>query len=193
MLSLHKSATLATLLLISSVISGCVTLNSQELDLHPELQVSRKLDKDTRIDVQAKDIRTNKVIGYRATGEKPLPEIVLKDSVTLLKHTTEHALEDMGIRRLFPGEFKLHIDLVDLNYHVTKVALKQTIDLNMKIKVDLSKGNKRYTGSYSSNKQHIFVGTPTEEDNTKIINELVTENMNLMVNDPQLLDFIQFN
>lgn len=193
MFSIHKSATLATLLLISSVISGCVTLNSQELDLHPELQVSRKLDKDTRIDVQAKDIRANKIIGYRATGEKPLPEIVLKDSILLLKHTTEHALEDMGIRRLFPGEFKLQVDLVKLDYQVTKVALKQTVDLNMKITVDLSKGNKRYTGAYSNNKQHIFVGTPTEEDNTKIINELVTENMNLMINDPQLLDFIQFN
>lgn len=180
----------AALLMLST---GCASLNSQVIDIHPELQVSRKLDKEILIDVQAQDLRTNKVIGYRATDETPAPEIILKDSVALLKHSTEHALEDMGIRRFFKGEYTMKVNLINLNYQVEKHGLKQTVNLDMKINVDLTKGSKRYTGSYTNEKQHTFVGTPSEQENIKIINELVTENMNLVVNDKQLLDFIQFN
>lgn len=176
-----------------TLLSGCTVLSSQTLDLHPELEVSRKLDKNIRIDVQPVDIRLNKVIGLRVTGKEPQPEIVLKDSKALLQHTTEHAFEDMGIRRFFSGDFTMVIKLVALDYKATKTGLKQVIDLNMKISVDLSKDNKRYTGSYISNKQHTFLGTPSEKENEKVIGDLVAENMNLVVNDPQLLDFIQFN
>ena len=175
------------------LFTGCASLNSQVIDIHPELQVSRQLNQDIRIDVQAKDLRINKVIGYRATDKTPQPEIVLKDSVALLKHTTEHALEDMGIRRFFKGEYTMEISLVSLNYQIEKYGLKQTASVDMKINVTLTKGSKRYTGTYANDKTQTFVGTPSEQENLKLINALVTENMNLMVNDKQLLDFIQFN
>ncbi|MEM5536135.1 YajG family lipoprotein [Neptuniibacter pectenicola] len=178
---------------LTMLFTGCASLSSQVIDIHPELQVSRQLNKDIRIDVQAKDLRTNKVIGYRATDKAPRPEIVLKDSVALLKHTTEHALEDMGIRRFFKGEYTMEINLVSLNYQIEKYGLKQTARVDMKINVTLTKGSKRYTGSYTNDKTQTFVGTPSEQENLKLINALVTENMNLMVNDKQLLDFIQFN
>lgn len=178
---------------LTMLFTGCASLSSQVIDIHPELQVSRQLNKDIRIDIQAKDLRTNKVIGYRATDKVPRPEIVLKDSVALLKHTTEHALEDMGIRRFFKGEYTMEINLVSLNYQIEKYGLKQTARVDMKINVTLTKGSKRYTGSYTNDKTQTFVGTPSEQENLKLINALVTENMNLMVNDKQLLDFIQFN
>ncbi len=176
-----------------SLLSGCAALTSQTLDLHPELNVTRQLDKNTRIVVQPEDIRLNKTIGFRETGKTPPPQILLQDSKLLLQHTIEHALEDMGIRRFFAGEFTLGLKLVELNYKATKQGLKQVIDVDIRIDVDLSKANKRYTGSYKTNKQQTFLGTPSEEENEKIITELVTENMNLIVNDPKLLDFIQFN
>ena len=178
---------------LTMLFTGCASLSSQVIDIHPELQVSRQLNKDIRIDVQAKDLRKNKIIGYRATDKAPRPEIVLKDSVALLKHTTEHALEDMGIRRFFKGEYTMEISLVSLNYQIEKYGLKQTARVDMKINVTLTKGSKRYTGSYTNDKTQTFVGTPSEQENLKLINELVTENMNLMVNDKQLLGFIQFN
>ncbi|MCP4598536.1 YajG family lipoprotein [Neptuniibacter sp.] len=191
-------ATIQKILILIAVLSilplsGCTTLNSQTLDLHPEIQVSRQFSKEKRFDIQPKDLRVNKVIGLRHTGKDPQPEIVLQDSLKLLSHTAEHALEDMGIRRFYAGEFTLKVSLLDLNYKVKKSGLKQTIDLDMKMRVELSKGVKSYTGNYATTKQHVFLNTPSEQDNEEIIGKLVSETMNRAFNDPQLLDFIQFN
>jgi uncharacterized lipoprotein YajG len=178
---------------MSLLISGCQTFNSQVLDLHPEVQVNRKLPADTRIDIKTKDLRNSEIIGFRMTGEQPSPQILLKNPHELLAHTAEHALEDMGIRRFYSGEFKLVVSLVDLNYNVTKKTLKQKVDVDMKIRLELSKDGKSYTGTYATDKNQTFLKTPSEQDNEKLITDVVSQTMNRAFNDPQLLDFIQFN
>jgi uncharacterized lipoprotein YajG len=193
MVKLAKQLRLSVALLAVLFMSGCMSLNSQVIDLHPNIEVSRSLGHNKRILVVPKDLRTTPVIGFRAIKESPQPEIVLKDSLHLLKHTTEHALEDMGIHRLYSGEFTMEVSLIDLSYTVKKNALKQTVILDMKLRIKVSKGEKSYTGTYSSDRQHIFVGTPSEKENEEVINELVSSTMNLAFNDKQLLDFIQFN
>ena len=87
----------------------------------------------------------------------------------------------------------MEVSLIDLSYTVKKNALKQTVNLDMKMRIKVSKGDKSYTGTYSSDRQHIFVGTPSKKENEEVINELVSNTMNLAFNDKQLLDFIQFN
>lgn len=180
-------------LAVTTLLSGCQTFNAQSLDLHPSVQVSRVLDKEKRIEVVAQDLRKSAIIGHRYTGDKNAPSIVLKDSLHLLKHTTEHALEDMGIRRFYGGEFLLTIKLVELNYQTTASKIKQTVDVDTKIQITVSKDNKSYTGSYQADKKQAFVGIPSEEENEKLIGKLVSTAMNLAMNDQQLLDFIQFN
>lgn len=193
MVKLAKQLRLSVALLAVLFMSGCMSLNSQVIDLHPNIEVSRSLGDNKRILVIPKDLRTTPVIGLRSIKESPQPEIVLKDSLHLLKHTTEHALEDMGIHRFYSGEFTMEVSLIDLSYTVKKNALKQTVNLDMKLRIKVSKGDKSYTGTYSSDRQHIFVGTPSEKENEEVINELVSSTMNLAFNDKQLLDFIQFN
>lgn len=193
MVKLAKQLRLSVALLAVLFMSGCMSLNSQVIDLHPNIEVSRSLGDNKRILVIPKDLRTTPVIGLRSIKESPQPEIVLKDSLHLLKHTTEHALEDMGIHRFYSGEFTMEVSLIDLSYTVKKNALKQTVILDMKLRIKVSKGEKSYTGTYSSDRQHIFVGTPSEKENEEVINELVSSTMNLAFNDKQLLDFIQFN
>lgn len=193
MVKLAKQLRLSVALLAVVFMSGCMSLNSQVIDLHPNIEVSRSLGDNKRILVIPKDLRTTPVIGFRAIKESPQPEIVLRDSLHLLKHTTEHALEDMGIHRFYSGEFTMEVSLIDLSYTVKKNALKQTVNLDMKLRIKVSKGDKSYTGTYSSDRQHIFVGTPSEKENEEVINELVSSTMNLAFNDKQLLDFIQFN
>lgn len=179
--------------MLSLFISGCQTFNSQVLNLHPEVQAHRKLPADTRIDIKTLDLRKTTVIGFRMTGEQPSPQIVLNTPHELLAHTAEHALEDMGIRRFYSGEFELVVTLVDLNYNVTKKTLKQKVDVDMKIRLAVSKGEKSYTGTYATEKSQTFLKTPSEQDNEKLINNVVSQTMNRAFNDPQLLDFIQFN
>ncbi|MFY0675841.1 MAG: YajG family lipoprotein [Neptuniibacter sp.] len=180
-------------LLLSVAVTGCQTFNSQVLDLHPKIQVHRNLPADTRIEIITNDLRPTEIIGFRLTGEQPNPQIILKNTHELLAHTAEHALEDMGIRRFYSGEFRLVVSLVDLNYNVTKKTLKQKVDVDMKIRLQLTKGEKSYTGNYATDKHQTFLKTPTEQDNQKLIGEVVSQTMNRAFNDPQLLDFIQFN
>lgn len=192
-MNLRHPIRLLLALSILSILTACSTLNSQLLDLHPQIDVKRKLPPDTRVDIISRDLRKTPVIGFRHTDKKPAPEIHLKDSVDLLHHTTEHALEDMGVSRFYPGEFLLEISLIDLTYKVEKSTLKQKVILYMELRVKVSKGKKSYSGSYSGNKEHIYVKTPSEEENEKAINELVQSTMSNALNDPQLLDFLDFN
>lgn len=180
-------------LFLGSFLTGCQTLNSQVLDLHPEVQVHRQLPKDSRIDIQTKDLRPSQVIGYRLNGQNPQPSIVLKDSTLLMQHVTEHALEDMGVRRFYSGEFTLKVSLLELNYKAEKKNLKQTINLDMKVRMEISKGAKSYTGTYATTKQHKLLKTPDEAKNEEMISEVVLETLTRALNDPQFLDFIQFN
>ncbi|WP_415898584.1 YajG family lipoprotein [Neptuniibacter sp. QD48_11] len=180
-------------ILATSTLTGCMTFNSQTLDLHPQIQVSRVLSKEKRVEIIPKDLRADSVIGYRYTGKADAPSIVLKDSLHLLQHTTEHALEDMGIVRFYGGEFNLTISLIDLNYRASESKIKQTVNLDTKLKVTISKDNKSYTGTYTADKQQTFVGVPSEEENERLVNDLFSSVMNLAMNDQQLIDFIQFN
>ncbi|WP_286238172.1 YajG family lipoprotein [Neptuniibacter halophilus] len=180
------------LTLLLAAVAGCAPLNTQVLDLHPEISVSRQLKPTTRVDVQAKDLRTSEVIGLRLTNQLPYPEIRLKDSLQLLKHSTEHALQDMGISRLYAGEFKMTVSLIDLTYQVQKSALKQEVKVNMKLRVELEKENDSYRGDYAAEQSQIFLGTPSEAENEKLIAELAGQTLTLAMNDQQLLDFLQF-
>ena len=180
-------------LMLVLFITGCSALNSQVLDLHPEITPSRTLPADTRIQIVPIDLRPSAVIGHRHTDKKPQPTITLKNSLALLEHTAEHALEDMRVKRFTAGEFKLEISLLDLNYKVSKKTVKQTVNLDMRLRMKISKGNKSYTGNYASTQEHIYLKTPSEAENSKIIGSLVSDTMNRAFNDPQLLDFIQFN
>lgn len=188
-----KLPLLTVLMALALSVTGCMSFNAQTLDLHPEVQVNRQLSKEKRIDVQPLDLRNSPVIGLRSTSKQPHPEIRLKDSLKLLKHTTEHALEDMGIRRFYGGEFTMKVSLLDLSYTAKKAALKQTVDLAMLLRIEVSKGDKSYTGTYRSDKQHTFVGIPSEKENEEIIGKLVSETLSLGMNDNQLIDFLQFN
>lgn len=185
-------AKLCSILLVL-IIAGCSSLNSQVLDLHPKINASRTLPADTRIQVIPNDLRKSPIIGYRHTGKTPEPNITLQNSHALLQHTAEHALLDMGVKHFSAGEFTLDIALLDLNYKVNKKTVKQTVNLDMRMRIKVSKGNKSYTGNYASTQEHIYLKTPSADENKKIIGGLVSETMNRAFNDPQLLDFIQFN
>ncbi len=136
---LLKSVALGLLL---GALSGCTSPGSQRLDLRPDITVSHQLKPTIAVEIQPQDLRSSKLIGYRYSGHPPYPEIHLKDSLHLLKHSTKQALGSMGISQFHPGEFRMTVSLIELSYQVDKAVLKQVVDLTMKLRVEVRKGEK---------------------------------------------------
>ncbi|PIE25571.1 MAG: hypothetical protein CSA60_00035 [Neptuniibacter caesariensis] len=188
-----KTIGLTITLILFSLLTGCMTMRTQTLDLHPEITPSRTFAKEKHVEVIPRDLRRSPVIGYRAITHEPKPKIVLKDSLDLLQHSTQHALERMGIHHFDSQEFVMEVSLLNLTYQVKKNALQQIVFLDLQLRIKVSKGNKAYTGTYTTNKQHSFLGTPSEEENETIINQIFSGTMTLAFNDNQLIDFIDVN
>lgn len=175
------------------VLTACTPANVQTLDLHPEISVSRQLDPNTRIEVKTADLRTNQVVGFRDIAETPDSAIYLKDSNALLFHTTEHALHDMGVSRLFNGEFLLNVELLELSYKLKKDGLKHLVTVSMRLRTHIEKDGKSYTSTHSAHKEQTYLSRPSEEANAKLVGEVANKTLNLAFNNAPFLDFIQFN
>lgn len=174
-------------------LPGCVNFSTQTLDLHPEIMTSRDLPKDLRVEIKTKDLRKDPVIA-RLPGKKgETADIVLKDPHQLLHHSAEHALEDMGVSRFYYGGFVMTLSLKHMSYETTRKNLQNQVDLQMKLRVQVKKGDKEYNGNYSTHNQHFFVKTPSAKDNEEIITKLVSDTLSRAFNDVALLDFMQFN
>lgn len=83
--------------------------------------------------------------------------------------------------------------MLELSYTASNQTLKQTVAVDMKLRLTATKDGKSYTGTYATDKQQSFLRTPSEEDNERLISSIVENTMNRAFNDPKLLDFFQFN
>ena len=190
---MHTLKALSLTLIALFSIQGCVSLNSQALDLHPEIQTQAKLPSDIRVEIKTKDLRSNKTIAALPTKDGKIAEIVLKDTHALLEHSAEHALEDMGVRRFYNGGFVMTLNLKKLDYQLSKQDLKSNVDLEMKLSIKVSKDGKDYTGNYATHNKHSYLKTPSDVENEKIINKLVSDTMNRAFNDIALIHFMKSN
>ncbi len=180
-------------LLSITVLTGCTGLPAQNLKLHPEVSASKPLPVNTRVEVRIEDTRASALVGQRIDRLKNTAPLSLTDAEESLTHAVEHALEDMGVTNFSSGGFVLTVYLDKLNYNASmEKAVVQEVAADSEIRVKVEKGNRFYTGRYTTQMTRTFVNTPTPADNEELMNALVADTLGRAFNDEKLVNFLRF-
>ncbi|WP_428036342.1 YajG family lipoprotein [Amphritea sp.] len=175
------------------LLSGCSTFKPHQVSvepLHPTVTAQSVLPADLQIEVQARDMRSSDVIGYRisrfsdrAAVNLPLP------AAEALRQGAKVAVVKLGAIPVQTADTRLIIDLTKLEYSATQSAL-QSVKLNATIKVTAEKNSEFLNGSYSTEKEYQYATTPSLADNQKMVNEVLLITISRAFNDTKLVNFL---
>ncbi len=177
------------------IAPGCAYID-QNLKVAPELSVSKSdLGHGKKIALRVVDEREDQTIGRRADGYgiRAAKISTDQDIVTILKDQFASGMHDQGFEPVGENDAKesLRVELRALSYD-TAMGLwtggnigKSTI----KIIANNSSG-KTYEKSYRGQKEirTVFVGS--QETNSKVVNEALSEALNKVFEDKELWEFI---
>ena len=142
------------------------------------------------VHVRVSDQRANKVLGSRG-GAYRETAVILPVEKALSSHM---AAMGYDVDSLNPATTDLHIIFTSLVYnHPKEDGVGYDMDMSATVEVEARRGNEHYQGRYRIKRNQKFFKSPTEAQNTKLVNELVAEVLESMFSDPKLVAFLQKN
>lgn len=177
------------------LLTGCSGFNPHQLTvqpLHPDINQTHRLRESLRIDISSRDMRSSSLIGFRVGRFSDRAEVNLPlPSHRALTDAARIAVTKLGATPVsHDGDARLTVTLQDLQYQATQKAL-QTVALSASIQISAEKHGQRFSGNYTTEKEHQFATTPSLEDNEKIVNELLLLTISRAFNDPKLISFLK--
>lgn len=145
------------------------------------------------VELAVRDGRSSKVIGSRGGLDADISTISTEEDITpSLTKLLGQKLEDQGFTVVGPrsgGEVKLTVELQKLTYEMVDSRFTE-IKLSSAVGVTSSKGGETLTSRYETTRREEFATAPDEEENSEIINTVVGRNLDEMLGDEKLLDFM---
>lgn len=176
--------------------AGCA-LSPQQVTLKPRLSVSSAAyGKQQVVSIRVEDHRATSVLGTRGGvyGETSTIELG-NDYKNETAYVIANALTRWDFRSQVNGsntealQFVLNID--KLTYVPDKNPAVGKIHISAAISVTVERGKQRYQGHYSASGDISHMMTPTEEKNTKQINDIFSLALQKMFEDKKLIDFLR--
>lgn len=173
---------------------GCAS-SPQQVHLNPDIAINSRLAKQPAVQLTINDLRSSSSMGTRGGVYGDSNHITadrnLSDS---LRPAAVKALNELGARVDAPSPFPiaLTLDIERIVYHVDpNSSVPLLINLEAAIRASASKEGKQFSGRYESSKQHKFAIAPSDERNAEIINDILSETLARVFNDPRLLTFLE--
>ena len=176
------------------ILSGCAQ-SPQQVRLSPKVDVSNYLNNQPAVHLSVVDKRPSKILGTRGGVYRNSNHLTLaRDLESSLKPIASAALNEMGIvvdqSHPMPTQLKLVVE--KLSYQVKD---NQTLPIEIKLEAQIAavadKNGQRQATRYQSGQVHKFFKAPSEEQNEQIINEIVSETLTRLFNDPKLINLIR--
>ncbi|MFP8967854.1 YajG family lipoprotein [Pokkaliibacter sp. CJK22405] len=190
MLNLKTSLRTAAAFIAGLVLAGCA-LSPQAVNVNPQITPGSYAATGKRISVTVSDQRASKVLGTRGGIYAQTSNVTLSSQAPQrLKGSMAGALTQMGfqITTSENADVQMNVILDKLTYQPSVRSLIQVVDLSDAIRIVVSSPNgSSYTGSFKTEKHHEFSHVPSEETNSKIINELLAETLSHALQDPKLI------
>ncbi|WP_207061969.1 YajG family lipoprotein [Motiliproteus sp. SC1-56] len=188
-----RTLPLYVLMTLALLLSGCAK-SPQQVMLDPSINASAQLKKRPVVQLSIVDNRPSPILGTRggvyATNHITLAEPLERS----LRPEMERALQAIGaeLNQVSPFPIRLTLYLDRLSYEVEDTGtLPLMVNLHSTLRAQAKSGQLKYEGRWESSRQHQFLSVPTEAKNQDIINDLLSETLNRMINDPKLLQFLQ--
>lgn len=181
------------LTLLALTFSACA-LSPQHVELMPSVEVTSRLPVAHIVSLSIEDQRPQNYLGTRggvyADTSYIYPATSLQQS---LRPAALQALQQLGLQTegVSPQPILIKLVIEQLSYQMDDRALPKKVTLNTRIRAELTRGTQQHQGNFNSAKVYNFVKSPSAEQNQKIVNEILSETLTRLFNDPQLLAFLQ--
>ena len=174
------------------LLAGCA-LSPQDVDVNPRIAVEKPEQViDGVVSVAVYDDRISKILGNRGGVYGNTNAITTTDKLPLaLRSAVELGLRELGMtvtQSETVAQFQLYLD--ELEYKVPEGSYITQVDLKAKIRVVVTSGGERFSGSYSSTLQERVPSAPSEKKNEELINTVLANVLNRALADPELEDFL---
>ncbi|WP_461538377.1 YajG family lipoprotein [Spongorhabdus nitratireducens] len=179
-------------LLLALILTGCA-MSPQSVFVAPRVMAPAGANLGGAVSITAYDERTSPVIGSRGGVYADSSQLRAGNNLALaVKGAADQALSVMGvdISRTDANPFQIYIDkltyIVPEGSYVTEV----TLEADIRIRVRNSQGD-WYDGRYGSDLQRRVLKAPSDEENERLINEVLGMVLQRMVDDQGLQRFLQ--
>lgn len=192
------SRALCALLLLAlgfSGLNGCSPVPAQSVTLVPELKVpTGNVGKGKHLALKVVDARADKVIGYRnADGSRTAPITVEGALEKVVGESSAKILSELGFT---PAPYKdgspltLTITVKELGYSVQSMTVTRKVTTKCVLSAKAVNGPGHWEGSFPVSHEKEMVTAPDENANARLINDVLSESLNLMLSDPELIQFL---
>ncbi len=174
------------------VLSACA-LSPQYVDVNPTIEVKKQTASPNVVQLQIEDKRPQTQLGTRGGVYKDTSYIYLNKPIAeTLTPVAEKALQQLGLQTngQSPQPYEITIRLDKLTYSINEEKLPKKVALNTSLHLSVNKGDRSHEGEFNSSKEFSYMKAPSEEENEKIINEILSETLTRLFNDPQFITFI---
>jgi uncharacterized lipoprotein len=178
-----------------SALSGCSPVPAQSVTLAPELRVpTGNVGKGKHLALKVVDARAGKVVGYRnADGSRSAPITVEGPLERVVGEASAKTLSELGFS---PAPHKdgapleLVITVKELHYSVQSMTVTRKVTTKCVLSAKAVNGPGHWEGSFPVSHEKEMVTAPDENANARLINDVLSESLNLMLSDPELVQFL---
>lgn len=181
---------------VALLLGGCA-LSPQQIQVQPNVQVdSNNVGHNQPVQVIAVDSRDKQAFGSRGGVYSDTATITPANDVRqALVDSVRKGLQELGFNAYNPGDdaTTLEVRLEKLEYLPEKGSVVNEVTLNLNLTGVAKRGNVTHTGTYKSSVDHKSPFTPTQAQNQKMINDILSKAIDRMLHDPKMLAFLAGN
>jgi len=184
----------ALLALVGLVLGGCA-VSPQQVEVRPSLP----LDADTwgrslPVAVQVEDRREETILGSRGGIYGESSTVTVSNDLGLAVGRAVNAyLATQGFQTNAAGEgaTRLRITVEELTYEAPDTRLGQETRLTAALRAEARRDGQAVNGRYQAEAVHRSVNRPGAETNQRWINQVLSDVLRRMLDDPRLREFLR--
>lgn len=175
------------------LLGGCA-LSPQQVQIQPDPQVqSNNLGHNQPVKVIAVDSRGEEAFGSRGGVYASTSTISPSNDVRqAIVDSVRKGLQQLGFNAYNPGDdaTALEVRLEKLQYIPEKSSVVNEVTLNLVMTAEAKRHGVTHTGSYKTSVDHKSPFTPTQAQNQKMINDILSQAIQRMLEDPKMIAFL---
>uniref|UniRef100_A0A7C4EIP6 Lipoprotein n=1 Tax=Fundidesulfovibrio putealis TaxID=270496 RepID=A0A7C4EIP6_9BACT len=192
---MRRLTSLLLALLALGYVASCSTVPAQSVALRPDVKApAGNVGKGKPVALRVVDARSGQVLGYRATdGSKGAPITVQGDLSQAVGEPVSKALSDLGFA---PAAYKdgapltVTVTIRELTYQAEAKTVSRNVITKCTLAVRATNGPGTWEGSFPVRQERELMLAPDEDANARLINDVLTESLSMMMSDPELVQFL---
>ena len=192
---MKRYASFLLALLCAGLLASCSGVPAQSVNLKPDIKApSGNVGKGKAVALRVVDARADRVVGYRNTdGSHGAPITVEGDLAQSVGQPLGRMLSSLGFE---PAPYKdgaarsLTVTIRELNYNAQSLTVTRKVTTKCVLTVRATNGPGTWEGNFPVSQERELMMAPDENANARLVNEVLSESLSMMMSDPELVQFL---